>query len=164
MTQAETSSPDSTSGFVLAGDEGDPYYWLGSLSINKVMGRSTLGGLDIVDHRVPPGYAPPRHVHREQDEVFFVLAGEFTVDCGDRTWTAGPGALAFLPRNVPHGFSVSNDGPGRTLLLTSPAGLADLVHDLGDPATTLELPGPDVAMPDPARAQQLAEAHGIFNA
>ncbi len=162
MAQAETSAPDSTSGFVLASDEGDPYYWLGSLSITKVLGRSTLGGLDVVDHRVPPGYAPPFHVHREQDEVFFVLAGQFTVHCGDRTWAAGPGALAFLPRNVPHGFTVSNDGPGRTLLLNAPAGFADLVHDLGDPATTLELPGPDVPMPDPARAQQLAEAHGIF--
>jgi len=86
MTQAETSSPDSSSGFVLASDQGDPYYWLGSLSINKVLGRSTLGGLDIVDHRVPPGYAPPLHVHREQDEVFFVLAGQFTV-----TAATGPG-------------------------------------------------------------------------
>lgn len=158
------SAAGKAEGFVLTSDEGDPYHWLGSLTLNKVIGRSTLGGLDIVDHRVPAGYAPPLHVHRGQDEVFFVIDGMFTVRCGDRTWQAGPGALAFLPRDVPHGFTVSDDGPGRTLLINAPAGFADLIHDLGEPAARLELPGPDVPMPDPERARALAEAHGIYGA
>ncbi len=79
-------SDSGAEGFVLGSDEGDAYHWLGSLTINKVLGRSTLGGLDVVDHRVPAGYAPPLHVHRGQDEVFYVLDGLFTVRCGDQTW------------------------------------------------------------------------------
>lgn len=161
MTDQATREDRTAQGFVLGSDEGDRYHWLGSLTIDKVLGQSTTGGLDIVDHRVPAGYAPPLHVHRGQDEVFFVVEGRFTVHCGDQTWQAAPGSLAFLPRDVPHGFSVSDDGPGRTLLVNAPAGFADLVHELGEPAAQLELPGPDVPMPDPERARVVAEAHGI---
>lgn len=164
MTAHGTGEDGTAHGFVLGSDEGDAYHWLGSLTITKVLGGSTAGGLDVVDHRVPAGYAPPLHVHRGQDEVFFVLEGRFTVHCGGQTWQATPGSLAFLPRDVPHGFSVSDDGPGRTLLLNAPAGFADLVHELGERASQLELPGPDVPMPDPERAKALAEAHGIHGA
>ena len=151
-------------GFVWGSDDGDPYWWLGSLTINKLTGGSTGGGVDIVDHRVPAGYAPPLHVHRGQDEVFFVIEGSFTVRCGDDTWLAEPGSLAFLPRDVPHGFSVSDEGPGRTLLINAPAGFAELIQEIGDPATTLELPGPAVPMPDPARVAAASERHNIFPA
>lgn len=113
---------------------------------------------------MPAGYAPPHHVHRGQDEVFFVLDGQFTLYCGGQSWRAGPGAMAFLPRGVPHGFSVSAEGPGRTLLLNAPAGFTDVIVELGAPAPRLDLPGPDVAIPDPAHVTAVSEAHGIFGA
>jgi len=163
-TDPHTSGDSPAEGFILGVDEGDAFYWLGSLTINKVGGRSTKGGVDIVDHRVPAGYAPPLHVHRGQDETFYVLEGLFTFHCGDRTWQAGPGSLGFLPREIPHGFSVSEDGPGRTLLINAPAGFAEVISELGEHASDLVLPGPDVAMPDPARVQAISEAHGIFGA
>ncbi len=50
---------------------------------------------------------------------------------------------------MPHGFTVSNDGPGQTLLIN---------------ARQLELPGADVAMPDPERIARISEAHGIRSA
>ncbi|MBA2560694.1 MAG: cupin domain-containing protein [Propionibacteriales bacterium] len=126
--------------------------------------HSTQGALDIVDHRVPAGYAPPLHVHSDQDEVFYVIDGEFAVRCGHEEWTAGPGSLVFLPRRVPHGFTVSDSTAGRTLLINAPAGFADVVTELGEPSTALVLPGPDVAMPDPERVVAVSEAHGIRGA
>lgn len=162
IVRGSTTGPSP--GFVLGSDEGDPYHWLGSLTITKLMGTPTRGGLDIVDHRVPAGYAPPRHTHLNQDEVFFVLDGQFTVHCGDQTWQAGPGAMAFLPRGVPHGFSVSADGPGRTLLLNAPAGFADVIVELGTAAPELNLPGAEVPMPNPDRVVAVSEAHGIIGA
>ena len=165
MSFGETGNPPPvTAGFMLDADAGEAYWWLGSLTINKVRGQATHGGIDVVDHRVPPGYAPPRHIHRDQDEIFFVIDGSFQVHCADRTWTAGPGSLVFLPRDVPHGFTVSDDGPGRTLLINAPAGFADLIEDLGEPATQLALPGDDVPVPDPDRAAAISQAHGIYNA
>ncbi len=151
-------------GFVLAADEGDAYWWLGSLTINKVGAEAAHGGLSIVDHRVPAGYAPPRHIHHGQDEIFFILDGQFSITCGDRSWQAGPGSLVFLPRDVPHGFTVSSDGAGRTLLITSPGGFDEVIRELGEPAQQLTLPGPDAPMPDPARVKSISEAHGITGA
>lgn len=151
-------------GFVLGPDDGDAYWWLGSLTINKLDGERTRSGIDIVDHRVPAGYAPPRHVHDGQDEVFFVIDGHFDVQCGERSWEAGPGSLVFLPRGVPHGFTVSSDGPARTLLINSPAGFSDLIRELGEPASRLELPGPDAPLPEPDRIASISLAHGIRSA
>jgi quercetin dioxygenase-like cupin family protein len=151
-------------GFVLGPDDGDAYWWLGSLTLNKVTRASTDGNVDIVDHRVPAGYAPPAHVHRDQDEIFYVIDGDFTVRCGNETWQAGPGSLVFLPRGVPHGFTMPNDAPGRTLLINAPAGFADVISELGESTSQLVLPGPDVALPSPAHAGEVSEKHGIFPA
>jgi len=56
---------------VLGPDDGAPTG--GSLTINKVTGGATRGGVDIVDHRMPAGYAPPMHVHSDSDEVFYII-------------------------------------------------------------------------------------------
>lgn len=158
-----TTAPPPQTGYVLGPDEGEAFHWLGSLTLSKVGAARTAGGLSIVDHRVPAGYAPPAHQHRD-DEVFYVLDGEFAVRCGTQAWQAGPGSLVFLPRDVPHGFTVSQAGPGRTLLITAPGGFDEVVSELGTPTSTLELPGPDVALPDPARVAAVATAHGIVPA
>ena len=102
--------------------------------------------MDIVDHRVPAGYAPPPHVHSDQDEVFYIISGQFDVRCGEQRWEAGPGDLVFLPRRVPHSFVVSGDEPGRTLLINAPAGFAEVIVELGQATTELKIPG-DESLP-----------------
>ena len=46
-------------GYVLGPDGGEAYHRLGSLNLRKVRAVDTRGGLDLVDHRVPPA-TPPR--------------------------------------------------------------------------------------------------------
>jgi quercetin dioxygenase-like cupin family protein len=156
-----TSGREPRQGFVLGPDDGQPYWWLGSLTLTKVTREASRGAMDIVDHRVPAGYAPPLHIHDDQDEVFYVIDGEFAVRCADQHWQAGPGSLVFLPRQIAHGFTVSDGGPGRTLLINAPAGFADVIAELGVPASELVLPGPEVPMPDPGRVAAVSQAHGI---
>lgn len=156
MNAAE-SDAGANRGAVFGPEEGDAYWWLGSLTINKVVG----GGMTFVDHLVPPGYSPPLHIHLHQDEVFVITEGRFTMTCGEDTWQAEPGSLVFLPRGVPHRFVVSGDGPGRALIVTAPGGFAELVADIGQPADQLTLPGPDVPMPAPEQIEAASEAHGI---
>ncbi len=158
MSAAQSgSAPGEGQGHILDTDGGSAFWWLGSLTINKVDGSA----LSFVDHLVPPGYSPPLHIHHHQDEVFVITEGEFTMTCGDQTWQARPGSLVFLPRGVPHRFLVSDAGPGRALIITAPGGFAELVAELGEPASELSLPGPDVQMPDPARIAAVSEAHGV---
>jgi mannose-6-phosphate isomerase-like protein (cupin superfamily) len=146
-------------GFVVAADEGQAFWFLNTLTINKVGSDDTQGRLSIDDHLVPAGFAPPPHVHDTSDEALFVLDGEFDGFCGDREWRAGPGALVFLPRAVPHGYHVSEAGPGRLLVIVSPGGFDQFVAAVGEPARELRLPEP--VRPDPARLAKLAAAHGI---
>ena len=148
-----------TSGFVLAADEGQPFWFLNTLTITKVTSGDSQGQLSIVDHRVPPGFAPPPHIHHHSDEAFLILDGDFTGFCGHQHWAAGPGCLVFLPRGLPHGFTVSPAGPGRAIIVVSPSGFDDFVAAAGEPAQQLRLPDP--VPPDPARLAQLAAAHGI---
>ena len=154
-----SDSQTRTSGFVMAADEGEAFWFLNTLTINKVSSGDTEGRLCIVDHRVPPGFAPPPHIHQASDEALFVLDGELEGFCGDQEWRAWPGSLVFLPRAIPHGFSVSTAGPGRLIVVVSPGGFDQFVAAASEPAQALRLPDP--VPPDPAMLTQLAAAHGI---
>jgi mannose-6-phosphate isomerase-like protein (cupin superfamily) len=148
-----------TGGFVMAADEGQAFWFLNTLTINKIRSDDSQGLLSIVDHRVPAGFAPPPHIHQASDEAFLVLDGEFDGFCGDRAWRAWPGSLVYLPHGIPHGFTVSKAGPGRIIVVVSPGGFDQFVAAAGEPARGLRLPDP--VAPDPARITQLAAAHGI---
>jgi quercetin dioxygenase-like cupin family protein len=145
--------------FVLREDEGEAFWFLNTLTINKVGEHHTHGELAIVDHRVPAGFAPPPHIHRGADEILFVLDGHLEGFCGTTNWEAGPGSLVFLPRDVPHGLHVSDAGPARALVILAPAGFDRFVAALGEPAQRLTLPEP--VAPDAARVVEVAAAHGI---
>lgn len=148
-------------GFVLGPDQGDAYHWLGSLTLTKVMGSDTGGRLDLVDHRVPAGYAPPKHLHRDADEVFYLVDGTLDVTCGDDAWHVGPGSVVFLPRGVPHGFVAGPDGPARTLLINAGAGFGEVIVELGTHADRLQLPGQDVPTPAPEQIGAVSARYGI---
>ena len=148
-----------TGGFVMAADDGQAFWFLNTLTINKVRSDDSQGQLSIVDHRVPAGFAPPPHIHQASEEAFLVLDGEFEGFCGDQAWRAGPGSLVYLPHGIPHGFSVSAAGPGRIIVVVSPGGFDQFVAAAGQPASDLRLPEP--VAPDPALLTQLAAAHGI---
>ena len=148
-----------TSSFVLAADEGQPFWFLNTLTITKVGSDQCRGQLSILDHRVPSGFAPPPHLHHHSDEALLILDGQLKGFCGDHRWRAGPGSLVFMPRAIPHGFTVSDAGPGRIIIVASPGGFDQFVAVVGEPAPDLCLPVP--VPPDPARLTQLAAAHGI---
>jgi hypothetical protein len=56
-----------TGGFVKAADDGEAFWFLNTLTINKVRSDDTKGQLSIVDYRVPAGFAPPPHIHQVSD-------------------------------------------------------------------------------------------------
>ena len=148
-----------TSGFVVAADEGQPFWFLNTLTITKVGSDQCRGQMSILDHRVPPGFAPPPHIHHHSDEALLVLDGQLDGFCGDHRWRAGPGSLVFMARAIPHGFTVSYAGPGRIIIVASPGGFDQFVAAAGEPAPDLCLPVP--VPPDPARLTRLAAAHAI---
>ncbi|GAA5127107.1 cupin domain-containing protein [Pseudonocardia adelaidensis] len=85
--------------------------------------RSTNGSLTILELLVAPGSGPATHVHLREDEVWYVLAGEFRFKAGDTMHHASTGGMAFGPRGTPHAFQNVGAEPGRLLIITSPSGV-----------------------------------------
>lgn len=142
------------SAFAMAEGQGAATWFAGALMVEKASG----GDFDLLDQKVPPGYAPPRHVHHEEDEAWFVLAGDVTFWCGEKTLQAGPGGFVFLPRGEEHSFKVGADG-ARLLTMTFPSGFAAFVRAAGRPAERLEVPAPEP--PDVLRLAEIAQRFGI---
>ncbi len=105
----------------------------------------------------PAGFGPPLHRHERDDEAFYLLEGELSLDCGDKHFTAGPGDFMLLPRRIPHTFLVTK-GPVHGLQITAPAGFEDFIAAAGRPA---EAPGlPEHTEPDMPRLLAAAQRYG----
>jgi quercetin dioxygenase-like cupin family protein len=95
----------------------------------KAAGDATGHAFGLVETRIPPGHSTPLHVHREEDEAFYVLSGAVDFVCGGERFRCAAGAFAYLPRGVPHSFLGMGDEPSRVLVLLVPAGLEEAFAD-----------------------------------
>ncbi|MEV0268280.1 MAG: cupin domain-containing protein [Hamadaea sp.] len=113
-----------TSAFAVAAGEGLtlPAPIGGEVTI-KADTRRTNGSMTVLDFHVPPKAGPGLHSHLREDELWFVLAGEFRFKAGDDMLSASAGGLAFGPRGLPHAFQNVGDEPGRLLVITTPSGI-----------------------------------------
>ncbi|WP_292808200.1 cupin domain-containing protein, partial [Nostoc sp. JL23] len=56
---------------------------------------------------------PPLHLHRREDESFYILEGTFAFQIGDRTVTATAGWFITAPKGVPHSYKNIGTTPAR---------------------------------------------------
>jgi quercetin dioxygenase-like cupin family protein len=89
--------------------------------VPKVSSRATNGALYAFEHTDMAKGGPPRHVHHEQDEWFYVVEGEFIMEVGDQRHHLKRGDSLFAPRKIPHAWACSSDR-GSLLTTVSPAG------------------------------------------
>jgi mannose-6-phosphate isomerase-like protein (cupin superfamily) len=78
----------------------------------------------------PPEFGPPLHIHRDCAEAFYVLEGEYRMYVGERQQSCPPGTFVYVPRDTPHTFKVISPGPGRKLVLFSPAAMLGYFEEL----------------------------------
>lgn len=137
-----------------------PAYWsLGELLTMVATAEQTGGAFSLMHERLPRGAEPPPHVHRREDEAFFVLDGAMTVRVGDQTFSASAGSFVFCPRDVPHVLTVES-AEVRMLTLCTPGGVEKLFVELGEPARERTLPPDDRGGPDVDRIVTLAAHYG----
>lgn len=116
-------------GFMARPQDGEPLPTAGG---HLLAGASRTGGrLTVIESAVPPNDVTPLHVHNEMDEAFYILEGEYTVKCGDETFTATSGCFVYLPHGLSHSWRAGPQG-GRKLILGLPAGLEDFFRDMAD--------------------------------
>src|SRR3954452_23380179 len=109
------STPTPTVPIARHAGEGEALWFLGSLVTIKASGEDTGGRMAVVEHLSPRGSGSPLHVHRNEDESFYVLEGELTMWVDGETILAREGSFVYGPRDVPHTYLVSS-GEARFLV------------------------------------------------
>jgi quercetin dioxygenase-like cupin family protein len=72
-------------------DLGEGY---GFRKVRKGLGLTAFGANAIV---IPPGYETGRHLHEEQEELYFLHSGRIAIEFGDGSaHELGPGGLAWV--------------------------------------------------------------------
>lgn len=122
--------------------DGSAVWFLNTLAIIKANANQTGGAFGLMEQLAPVGSGSPYHVHRAEDESFYVMEGEAEFISADRRFVGGPGAYVFLPRDMPHGYRVLGASAARFLILTTPGGFEGFVIEMGEPARSLTLPEP----------------------
>ena len=153
-----TENSTAAAALVRRPGEGQAIWFLANRMTIKATAETTSGAFGLVESLIAPGFSPPLHVHHREDESFWVLEGEVTMQCGDKTFRAGTGSFVLLPRDVPHSFIVEGDTPVRMLTLLTPGGGEGVFIDGGRPAERDGLP--PAASPDIPALKRVSERYG----
>jgi mannose-6-phosphate isomerase-like protein (cupin superfamily) len=109
------------------------------------------------DARIPPGApGPGRHVHTNEDEGIYVVAGTLTVEVGEHRYEVEPESFVFLPRGVPHAFANLSDEEVWTVGLLNPPGLEEMFREQAEYFATLQGP------PDHAYLMELSARYEVY--
>jgi quercetin dioxygenase-like cupin family protein len=95
---------------------GDVYRFL-------VTGADTAGAYFAMEAIVAPGGGPPPHIHRHEDETFYVVEGQCGILLGEEWITAGVGDFVNVPRGTVHRFENQGTEATRMILTFTPAGI-----------------------------------------
>ena len=126
----------------------------------KISAQDTGGAFLLGEAQADPNGGVPPHIHRREDETFYILEGRFAFMVGGQAVEVGPGDTVFAPRDIVHTWRCTSESGGRLLILFTP----------GDNFQTFALTmveqnaNPQTDMADPARAVAfvaLAARHGI---
>ncbi len=110
----------------------------------------TAGAISAVQGTFAPGsFAPLPHVHRDEDELFYVVDGAFDFRLGSETRRGPAGSFVFVPRGTLHGFTAAGDGPGRLVFFHLP-GLDGFFRELAL-----------LSGPDPSKLRELMNRWGM---
>jgi len=77
----------------------------------------------------PPRLIAPRHLHRRDDEAWYVLEGTLRVQAGNEEVEARAGSAVLVPRGTPHTYWNPGSGPARYLLIMT-ANIYGLIQDI----------------------------------
>lgn len=143
-------------------DGGDHVHFLNHLATVKCTHDRTVSGMNAVEFTAPRGFGPPLHLHHEEDEIMYLLAGTMRVVVDGEEREATAGAVVALPAGAAHTFQVTSPtarfltvAGGRTRGST----FDRFVRAMGEPTATPTQPDPvDI---DPGHVASVAAEHGI---
>jgi quercetin dioxygenase-like cupin family protein len=155
-----TSTPATPAPIAHRPGEGEALWFFGGLVTVKSSADTTAGRVAVLEHLAPRGPGSPMHVHRAEDEWFYIMEGELRFWVGGETIEAPSGSFVYGPRDIPHTFDVTSD-EARFLVVAQPAGFERFVRAVAEPAQALTLPPAPTEAPDTAPLVATAAEYGI---
>ncbi len=140
--------------------EGKAYWVVGDLYTTLASGEETGGAYALIHAEVRPGGGPPPHIHRREDEAFYVLEGELAFHADGRDIVATPGAWVTLVRGSKHTFRNAGTTTARMLIVVTPSGLEKFFAEVGQEAKDRSSP-PPVTPADIERLLAAAPRYGL---
>ena len=114
----------------------------------------------VLEMTLPPGSAPPLHVHDDLDDTWYILRGQMVVRCGDEDLLVGAGHWVSMPRGVPHTFRVVGESEAQILLVHDNPSFRDFIRDIGTPATARVVPATP-SIPPMDELARIAASHDL---
>ena len=137
--------------------QGRAYWVVGDLYTILTGGEETGGAYALIHGVIPLNGGPPPHIHRREDEAFYVLEGQLTFEVDSRQIRASAGDWITLPRNSLHCFKNIGPAPAKVLILVNPSGLEKFFAEVGQPVTDRSAPPP----PDIEKLLAVAPRYGL---
>lgn len=138
---------------------------LGILITFLIPKSATNGKYAVWEETVPPLAGPPPHSHTDE-EVFYVLEGEFEFMLNGALIPALPGSVIHIPSGELHTYKNTGNTSGKLLTLITPGLLEDYFYAVGEQVKSaadiadLDV-APDFANIDAGKAIALAPEYGI---
>ena len=126
----------------------------------RATSADTNGAFSAVEVSVSPQGGPPPHVHQREDEVLYVLEGEFEFLAGERVFSAGPGSYVHVPPGTLHRFENVGTTTGRLMVFFTPAGFEGFFFEVGRSAVEGGTP-PPLGPEEIERTLELAPKYGM---
>lgn len=121
----------------------------------KVPSETTVGGFNLTDVHADANGGVPPHIHRREDEAFYILEGNFKFLIGEKTVMAGPGDTVVGPRDITHAWECVSSEGGRLLIFFTPGANMEAF------ALAASQQGSASAPVDPALMVAVAAQYGI---
>ncbi len=123
----------------VSSEEGKEWDVLGVKITGKVLSNQTNGEYSVIITETPSKGGPPLHVHENEDELFYVLKGNYIFNCGNKEIKAKEGDFIRLPRGIPHNFVNTDTIVGITMNTITPAGFENFFDDISKSSKTKKL-------------------------
>jgi mannose-6-phosphate isomerase-like protein (cupin superfamily) len=120
---------DGLAAFARERDAGERLLF-GGITILVRVSSEESGGAFTLFEEVPPLADTPSHIHRDEDELFYILNGDHVIRVGEVEYEVGPGDVVFAPRGVAHSQRRVVPGEGRQLVLTAPGRFEGFFREL----------------------------------
>jgi quercetin dioxygenase-like cupin family protein len=122
-------------------------------------GDDTGGQFSLIESLARKGSEPPPHVHRDEDECFYIVAGQVSIQVDGQTFDGRPGSWVVIPRGTVHSFALESDEVTMLVLFT-PAGFERFFQEMSEPATSVTTPPTPVSPLDIPRLLAVSAKYG----